>query len=66
MVSGLITVSLVASIPKKSSLKALMYVFGSLFLMNTVAYFGSTISEIEIVHRWVVTFSILFVGLLIY
>ncbi len=66
IISGVIVGSLVVSIPKKSSLKTLMYVFGSLLLMNTVAYFGGTISEIEIIRRWVVTFSILCSGLLIY
>ena len=55
LLAGLITGIVVVIIPKEGKLRALIFVIGSLLLMDTVAYLGTPMPIIELINRMLVT-----------
>ncbi len=64
LLAGLITGVAVIIIPKEKKLKALVFVIGSLLLMDTVAYFGTEMPINDLVNRMLVTIALSISGII--
>lgn len=60
--AGAITGISVVVVPKEQKLKALLFVVGSLLLMDTVAYLGTQMPVSEIINRMLVNSALSITG----
>ena len=64
ILTGLIIGAVVILIPKTQKIRALIFVIGSLLLMDCVAYFSTEMPIGEMINRMLVTISLSFSGLI--
>jgi len=64
--TGVITGLLVVIIPKTQKFRALLFVVGSLLLMDTIAFFGTAMPISDLINRMLLTAALSITGLITY